>query len=105
MFFIHGGTFKLGTMFSIAYDARYLSSLGDVIVVTINYRLGPFGFLYGGTNDAPGNPGLHDQILALKWVNENIEAFGGDPTSITIFGHSAGNEQNIIHSKVQFKLN
>jgi carboxylesterase type B len=90
MFWIHGGGFDSGTMFTVAYDARMLASMGDVIVVTINYRLGPFGFLYGGTKDAPGNIGLHDQILALKWTHDHINSFGGDPSSITIFGESAG---------------
>jgi carboxylesterase type B len=74
----------------LAYDARYIAILGDVVVVTVNYRLGPFGFLYGGTDDAPGNAGLYDQILSLKWVRDNIEHFGGDPESVTIFGESAG---------------
>lgn len=77
-------------MYITGYDGRYVANLGDVIVVTINYRLGPFGFLYGGTDDTPGNIGLHDQIMTLKWVQNNIEAFGGDPSSVTIFGESAG---------------
>jgi carboxylesterase type B len=90
MYWIHGGGFETGTIFSFAYDTRYLAILGDVVVVSVNYRLGPFGFLYGGTDDAPGNVGLYDQILGLKWVRDNIEQFGGDPESVTIFGESAG---------------
>lgn len=90
MMWIHGGGFETGSVFSVAYDASYIATLGDVIVVTIQYRLGSFGFLYGATEDALGNAGLYDQILALKWIQQNIGAFGGDPHSVTIFGESAG---------------
>lgn len=90
MFWIHGGTYKTGTIFSLAYDARHIAALGQVIVVTVNYRLGPFGFLSGDSDQHPGNLGLYDMLLALKWVNNNIAYFGGDPNQITIDGESAG---------------
>ena len=87
MVFIHGGGFIFG---SGNMRAEYLSTHGNVIVVTINYRLGIFGFLSTGDREAPGNLGLWDQRLALQWVNENIAAFGGDNKRVTIFGESAG---------------
>ncbi|KAI2809727.1 Cocaine esterase [Blomia tropicalis] len=90
MFWVYGGGFLFGTIFSDYYDARQLAADGDVIVVAVNYRLGPLGFLYGDDSSAPGNVGLHDQVLGLKWVHENIESFGGNTSKITIFGESAG---------------
>lgn len=62
----------------------------DIVLVTINYRLSAFGFMSTGDEHAPGNQGLKDIVLALQWVQENIENFGGDKEQVTIFGHSAG---------------
>ncbi|XP_075591646.1 acetylcholinesterase-1-like [Dermatophagoides farinae] len=90
MVWIYGGGFQGGSIFLSFYDSTYLASYGEVIVVAINYRIGPFGFLYGDNEHTPGNLGFHDQLLGLKWVQENIENFGGDPNKVTIFGESAG---------------
>ncbi|CAG2177880.1 unnamed protein product, partial [Oppiella nova] len=87
MFWIHGGGFVWGS--SDMFNGGPLAT-HDVVVVAINYRLGYFGFLYGEREDAPGNQGLYDQLLALQWVRDNIHAFGGDRNQITIFGESAG---------------
>jgi carboxylesterase type B len=62
----------------------------EIVLVTVNYRLGPFGFLAVGTKEATGNMGLKDQVLALRWVQRNIANFGGDPGRVTISGLSAG---------------
>jgi len=86
MFWIHGGSFEIGS--GAEYDGTKLTARGDVVVVTINYRLGVFGFLYVPGKTA--NVGMLDQIAALKWVKQNIDRFGGDPTNITVFGESAG---------------
>ncbi|XP_070551784.1 cholinesterase-like [Ptychodera flava] len=91
MVWIHGGGFSMGSGTQDGfYDATALAAIGDVIVVSINYRLGLFGFFATGDEHALGNYGLHDQLTALKWVKENIAAFGGDPDRVTIFGESAG---------------
>ncbi|XP_013397404.1 fatty acyl-CoA hydrolase precursor, medium chain [Lingula anatina] len=88
MVYIHGGGYNTGETDILIFDTFALQ--GDVIVVTVNYRLGPFGFLTTGDVNAPGNAGLWDQIEGLKWVRDNIENFGGDPNRVTIFGESAG---------------
>ncbi|XP_006812297.2 neuroligin-4, X-linked-like [Saccoglossus kowalevskii] len=88
MVWIHGGAFNIGQ--GMLYESTALAGLHDVIVVTINYRLGTFGFLSTGDEYCPGNFGLHDQIMSLQWVQENIANFGGDPTQVTIFGESSG---------------
>lgn len=89
MMYIHGGAFKGGSGDFMIAGPEYLIQ-ENVILVTINYRLGPLGFLSLDMKEAPGNAGLQDQILALKWINRNIEGFGGDPKRVTIFGQSAG---------------
>ncbi|KAK3579043.1 hypothetical protein CHS0354_029899 [Potamilus streckersoni] len=95
MVWIHGGGYEAGQ--GMLFDASYLALEGDVIVVTINYRLGLFGFLSTMDDSAPGNFGLWDQHLAIKWVKDNIADYGGDPTNITIFGESAGGHSVGIH--------
>ncbi|GAU96876.1 hypothetical protein RvY_08250 [Ramazzottius varieornatus] len=88
LMWIHGGGFSMG--YKDAFDASDLaSSIGTVIVVP-NYRVGPFGFLSTGDNNAPGNFALYDIKLALKWVHTNIHSFGGDRSKITLAGERAG---------------
>ncbi|GBM53525.1 Acetylcholinesterase [Araneus ventricosus] len=94
---IYGGAFAFGSTDIDLYDGSVIASYGEAVVVSMNYRLGAFGFLNFGTKDAPGNMGLHDQRLALKWVKENIRYFGGDPDKITIFGESAGAISASVH--------
>ncbi|XP_046449413.1 juvenile hormone esterase-like [Daphnia pulex] len=88
LIFIHGGGFTAG--FASAFDSvnRYLDH--DIVVVIIQYRLGPLGFMSFDTDEVPGNAGIFDQIEALRWVNKNIQYFGGDPNQVTISGESAG---------------
>ena len=91
MVWIHGGAFANGS--ADPYDARWLVTKGDIVVVTINYRLGAPGFLAHPALGPPGdvgNYGLADQQAALRWVRDNIAAFGGDPGKVTIAGQSAG---------------
>ncbi|MBN1382405.1 MAG: carboxylesterase/lipase family protein [Deltaproteobacteria bacterium] len=95
MVWIHGGGFQGGAGSISRYTGKHLAARGDVVVVTINYRLGALGFLNlneitGGQIPATGNEGLLDQTMALTWVRDNIAAFGGDPGNVTIFGESAG---------------
>jgi para-nitrobenzyl esterase len=95
MVWIHGGAFVNGAGSLGTYNGRRLAARGDMVVVTINYRLGAFGFL--NLRDATqqaiaagGTEGLSDQIAALGWVKANIASFGGDPGNVTVFGESAG---------------
>ncbi|XP_057336609.1 juvenile hormone esterase-like isoform X2 [Microplitis mediator] len=89
MVWIFGGGFQYGSGNDDMYGPDYLVEK-DVVLVTINYRLGIFGFLNLDDEAAPGNQGLKDQVMALKWVQQNIDKFGGDPNLVTIFGESAG---------------
>ncbi|PCH35222.1 alpha/beta-hydrolase [Wolfiporia cocos MD-104 SS10] len=90
LFFIHGGSFTQGTGADPMFDGGNMASRGDVVVVTINYRLSTIGFLALSDGTTNGNFGLADQVAALDWVQEHIVAFGGDPSRITISGQSAG---------------
>ncbi len=92
---IHGGAFILGSGSTSLYSGGRLAERGDVVVVTINYRLGALGFLNwqaicDGDDRPPSNLGIRDQIAALEWVRDNIAEFGGDPENVTVFGESAG---------------
>ncbi|XP_055537567.1 acetylcholinesterase-like [Wyeomyia smithii] len=96
MVWIHGGGWMTGSGGSFTYDPIYLVQDG-VVVVTMNYRLGPLGFLSLPSAGVPGNAGLKDQLLVFKWVQENITRFGGDPGNVTVFGESAGSMAAYLH--------
>eukprot|EP01089_Gocevia_fonbrunei_P021183 TRINITY_DN811_c0_g1_i3.p1 TRINITY_DN811_c0_g1~~TRINITY_DN811_c0_g1_i3.p1 ORF type:complete len:518 (+),score=104.03 TRINITY_DN811_c0_g1_i3:99-1652(+) len=103
-FWIHGGSLLDGTGASNDFNGTYIASKGDIVVVTINYRLGPLGFLAhkdlreeNPREPTTGNYGLLDQRAALKWVRENIHLFGGDASQITIGGESAGGSSICFH--------
>ncbi|XP_077983964.1 para-nitrobenzyl esterase-like [Glandiceps talaboti] len=88
MVFFYPGSFATGT--TMLYDGSVLAATQNVVVVTVNYRLGALGFLSTMDKYANGNYGLLDQQLAIRWVKANIDGFGGDPDKITLFGRSAG---------------
>jgi len=95
MFWIHGGAFIIGSGTESFLEGGKLAKRGDIVLVSINYRLGALGFMNlreitAGKIPATGNEGLLDQIAALEWVQDNITAFGGNPDNITVFGFSAG---------------
>jgi para-nitrobenzyl esterase len=97
MVWLHGGAFILGSGSTVIYDGTDLARRGDLVVVTLNYRLGALGYLNwrslasgSGASLPDANLGLRDQIAALEWVRNNIDCFGGDPENVTIFGESAG---------------
>jgi para-nitrobenzyl esterase len=93
----HGGAFAFGSGGETYYNGQHLAETQGVVLVAVNYRLGPFGFLahaglaaVDGTYPTSGNYGFEDQLAALQWVQRNIKAFGGDPNRVTVFGESAG---------------
>lgn len=90
MVWIHGGSYRIGSTDLDMYNGLMLSAYGKVVIVSMSYRLGALGFLNGNVADIPGNMGLWDQYLALRWVSENIFSFSGDPSSVTLFGQSTG---------------
>ncbi|XP_034939406.1 acetylcholinesterase isoform X2 [Chelonus insularis] len=99
---IYGGGYMTGTATLDVYDADFMAVASNAIIASIQYRVGAFGFLYlnkyfGNSEEAPGNMGLWDQALALKWLKTNAPAFGGDPDAITIFGESAGGGSVSLH--------
>lgn len=93
---IHGGGFTVGDGGPLIYGPEYFLKV-DIIVVTLNYRLGPLGFLSLNTPEAPGNAGLKDQVLALKWVKHNIAKFGGDENKISLMGQGSGAASVMYH--------
>lgn len=103
LIWIYGGGYMSGTSTLDIYDADIIAATSDVVVASMQYRIGAFGFLYlkdyfpQGSEEAPGNMGLWDQALAIRWIKENAYAFGGDADLITLFGESAGGGSVSIH--------
>uniref|UniRef100_A0A8C6UJ15 Carboxylic ester hydrolase n=1 Tax=Neogobius melanostomus TaxID=47308 RepID=A0A8C6UJ15_9GOBI len=88
--FLVGGSMGANFLDNYLYSGEEIADRGNVIVVTLGYRVGTLGFLSTGDSDLPGNYGLWDQQAAIAWVHRNIRSFGGDPGNITLFGESAG---------------
>ena len=87
---VYGGAYLTGGSTLVTYDGSTLAADHGVVVVSVNYRLGAMGFLWLDDQRAEANCGLRDQLAALQWVRDNVAAFGGDPSNVTVFGESAG---------------
>ncbi|XP_058064702.1 venom carboxylesterase-6-like [Anopheles bellator] len=96
MVFFHGGGWQCGSGTRLFYGPDFLLE-HDVIYIGANFRLGPLGFLSTEQEDCPGNSGLKDQSLVLRWIRDNIGAFGGNPNLVTVFGESAGGASGTYH--------
>ena len=102
MVWFHGGGFTSGQ--ASMYGPEHLLDK-DVILVTVNYRLGPLGFFTLGNEEVPGNQGMWDQYEGLQWVQNNIKSFGGNPNRVTIFGESAGGWSVTNHLASRYMIN
>ncbi|XP_049865263.1 juvenile hormone esterase-like [Pectinophora gossypiella] len=96
MVYIYGGNFERGSAEKSMYGPKFLVR-HDVILVVINHRIGLYGFMCLHIPEVPGNQGLKDQVLALRWIKDNIQSFGGDANKITIFGESSGGRSVDFH--------
>lgn len=95
---IHGGSFHVGGSSWDMYNGEVLAAKTNAVLVTFNYRVSTLGFLYADDDpEIGGNQGMWDQVLALKWIQENIRHFGGDPQKVTIMGESAGSQSVSLH--------
>ncbi|KAK3091679.1 hypothetical protein FSP39_021806 [Pinctada imbricata] len=101
MVYIHGGNFNHMFAAASVFNGENLASKGNVVVVNLDYRIGALGFLLTPATrrvpESSGNYGILDQRFALKWVQENIKNFGGDPEKVTLFGESAGAQSVVVH--------
>lgn len=95
--YIFPGGFYCGGGRSEYYGPEYLMQRDDIVLVSINHRIAILGFLSTGTKEAPGNNGLKDQVIALRWVRDHIRSFGGDPNSVTLMGYSSGGRSITLH--------
>lgn len=103
LIWIYGGGYMSGSATLDIYNAEMLAGIGNVLVASMQYRVGAFGFMYltpflqGIEDETPGNMGIWDQVLAIKWLKDNAKAFGGDSDLITLFGESAGGSAVSLH--------
>lgn len=96
VYFHPGGFYSVSGQSKNFAGPHYLMDR-NIVLVTLNYRLGSLGFLSTGTEDSPGNNGLKDQVIALRWVKNHISKFGGDPNAVTVMGYSAGAISVTLH--------
>ncbi|XP_037574776.1 acetylcholinesterase-like [Dermacentor silvarum] len=104
LLWLYGGNFKTGSAFDTEYDGGVLTALQDIVAVSFNFRSGMFGFLDTNTEEAPGNVGLWDQLMAMQWIQRNIAAFGGDPDLVTVVGQSSGAMAIHLHMMSPFSV-
>ncbi|GFU18184.1 acetylcholinesterase [Nephila pilipes] len=97
LIYIHGGGFNFGSANQKFFDGKNLAKFGDVIVGNMNYRVGVMGFFSAFIEEADGNMGMYDQLLAMKWISDNAKHFGGDPNHIVLMGESAGAMSVTLH--------